>query len=124
MKKLITLVAVTLAVALSGAAMAHSEKPKHGGIVSTASDLSFELVNQEGRTTLYITDHGKPLDTNGVTGKLTVLNGSEKTEVPLEPDGANKLLAKEDAKLAKGSKVVASLVFPGKKNVNVRFSVK
>lgn len=124
MKKLITLVAMTLAVALSGTALAHGEKPKHGGIVSTANDLSFELVNNEGKTTLYVTDHGKPLNTAGVTGKLTVLNGKEKTEVPLEAAGDNTLAAKGDVKLSKGAKTVAALTFPDKKNVNVRFAVK
>jgi len=122
MKKLIALVAMTMA--LSGNALAHGDKPKHGGVVSTSNDMSFELVNKDGRATVYVNDHGKPVDTTGATGKLTVLNGTEKTEVPLEAAGSNTLASKEDAKLAKGSKAIAALTFADKKTVNVRFSVK
>lgn len=122
MKKLMALVAMTMA--LSGNALAHGDKPKHGGVVSTANDMSFELVNKDGKATVYVNDHGKPVDTTGATGKLTVLNGTEKTEVPLEAAGSNTLASKEDAKLAKGSKAIAALTFADKKTVNVRFSVK
>lgn len=122
MKKLIALVAMTMA--LSGNALAHGDKPKHGGVVSTSNDMSFELVNKDGKATVYVNDHGKPVDTTGATGKLTVLNGTEKTEVPLEAAGSNTLASKEDAKLAKGSKAIAALTFADKKTVNVRFSVK
>lgn len=122
MKKLIALVAI--AVAVSGNALAHGDKPKHGGVVSTANDMSFELVNKDGKATVYVNDHGKPVDTTGATGKLTVLNGTEKTEVPLEASGSNTLATKEDAKLTKGSKAIAALTFADKKTVNVRFAVK
>jgi hypothetical protein len=124
MKKLIALVAMAVTVAVSGNALAHGDKPKHGGVVSTANDMSFELVNKDGKATVYVNDHGKPVDTTGAIGKLTVLNGTEKTEVPLEAAGSNTLATKEDAKLAKGSKAVAALTFGDKKTVNVRFSVK
>jgi uncharacterized Zn-binding protein involved in type VI secretion len=122
MKKLLVLVAMTMA--LSGNALAHGDKPKHGGVVSTANDMSFELVNKDGKATVYVNDHGKPVDTAGATGKLTVLNGTEKTEVALEPAGGNTLATKDDAKLAKGSKAIAAITFADKKAVNARFSVK
>ncbi|MEC4723768.1 hypothetical protein RY831_32100 [Noviherbaspirillum sp. CPCC 100848] len=122
MKKLMALVAMTMA--LSGNVLAHGDKPKHGGVVSTSNDMSFELVNKDGKATVYVNDHGKPVDTTGATGKLTVLNGTEKTEVSLEPAGSNILASKDDAKLAKGSKAIAALTFADKKTVNVRFSVK
>lgn len=124
MKKLVALVAMMVTVAVSGHAVAHGEKPKHGGVVSSASDLHFELVNKDGKATVYIEDHGKPRATSGATGKLTVLNGAEKTEVPLEAVGDNTMVANGDAKLAKGSKAIATVTFADKKTVNVRFSVK
>lgn len=123
MKKLMALVAMALSV-LSGNALAHGDKPKHGGIVQAASDLSFELVNKDGVATIYVEDHGKKLATTGAAGKLTVLNGAEKTEVALEPAGENTLVTKGDAKLSKGAKAIASLTFADKKTVNVRFSLK
>lgn len=124
MKKLMALVAMTVAIAVSGTVLAHGDKPKHGGVVSSASDLSFELVNKDGKATVYVNDHGKPLETAGATGKLTVLNGTEKTEVPLEPAGENTLATKGEVKLVKGSKAIAAVTFADKKTVNVRFSVK
>jgi uncharacterized Zn-binding protein involved in type VI secretion len=124
MKKLISLVAMALTVAVSGNVLAHGDKPKHGGVVQSASDLSFELVTKDGAATIYVEDHGKKLPTAGATGKLTVLNGSEKTEVPLEPVGDNTMVTKGEAKLPKGAKAIASMTFADKKTVNVRFSVK
>lgn len=125
MKKLMAIVAMAAAAALSGNAMAHGDKPKHGGIVSsTSDDISFELVSKDGKTTIYVEDHGKPVATTGASGKLTVLSGSDKAEVPLEPGGDNSLVAKGDAKLAKGAKAIAAVTFSDKKTVNVRFAVK
>lgn len=124
MKRLMALVAMAIAVAVSGNALAHGDKPKHGGVMSSASDLNFELVTKDGKAAIYVEDHGKPKATSGATGKLTVLNGAEKTEVALEAAGDNTMVANGDAKLAKGSKAVASMTFADKKTVNVRFSVK
>ena len=124
MKKLIALAAVAMSLAMSGHVMAHGSKAKHGGIVQTAGDLSFELVSKDGRTTIYVDDHGKDLPTTGVSGTLTVLKGAQKTEVPLEAAGGNMLVAKGAAVLAKGSKAVAAVTFADKNVVSVRFSVK
>lgn len=124
MKKLIAHVAMAVVVAVSGNALAHGDKPKHGGVVSSASDLHFELVSKDGKATMYVDDHGKPKSTSGASGKLTVLNGAEKSEVPLEPKGDNTLVTGGDVKLSKGSKAVASVTFADKKTVNVRFSMK
>jgi hypothetical protein len=125
MKKLMALVVIAATVAVSGNVLAHGDKPKHGGIVSsTKDDLSFELVNKDGKATIYVEDHGKPVATAGATGKLTVLNGAEKAEVPLESGGDNTMVTKGDAKLAKGAKAIAALTFADKKAANVRFSIK
>jgi hypothetical protein len=124
MKQLLAYVALAVAVAASGNVMAHGEKPKHGGIVQTANDLSFEMVNKENATVIYVDDHGDKVPTEGATGKLTVLSGKERSELPLEPAGDNTLAAKGDAKLVKGSKAIASITFADKTTVNVRFSVK
>lgn len=113
-----------MSLALSGNVMAHGSKAKHGGIVQSAGDLSFELVSKDGKTTIYVDDHGKDLPTTGVTGTLTVLNGTQKTKLPLESDGGNTLVAKGDAKLAPGSKAVAAVTFADKNVVSVRFAVK
>jgi hypothetical protein len=105
-------------------AFAHgAAKPKHGGVVQSASDLSFELVPTGDGATLYVIDHDAEFDTAGTSGKLTALNGAEKSEAELKPAGGNKLEAK-GVKLGKGAKVVAVLTTPAKKAITVRFTMK
>lgn len=124
MKKIFAVAALATGLIVSGQALAHGAKPKHGGIVQTAGDLSFELVAKEGSTTIYVDDHGKGKPTLGATGTMTVLRGTQKTELPLESGGNNTLVVKGQANIEKGSKAVAAVNFADKKTVNVRFSVK
>ena len=123
MKKLLSIVALGLSFAIAQPVLAHGEKPRHGGVVSEAKDLSFELVNQNGKAVIYILDHGQPVDTAKASGKLTVLNGSEKTEIDLQPAGENRLTSAGKISLGKGAKAIASLTL-GEKKVSVRFAVK
>ena len=122
-KHLLAIVALGVSSLTFDPALAHGEKPKHGGTVQVASDLSFELVPKGDAATIYVEDHGKPFGTAGMKGKLTVLNGTEKSEAELKPTGDNRLEA-QGVKLVKGSKAVASLTTEKKKAVNVRFAVK
>lgn len=123
MKKLFTVVALGLVALSFNAALAHGEaKARHGGVVVKASDLSFELVGTPTGAAIYVDDHGKPVAPAGMAGKLTVLNGSEKSEAELAVAG-DKLEAK-GVKLAAGAKVVAALTTPNKKAITVRFTVK
>lgn len=118
-----------LALALCGPAFAagnhaHEHQPLHGGIVTEVADIDYELVAQPDTLTLHLRDHGKPLALDGASAKLTLLNGSEKTEATLSPAGDGKLQAKGSFKVAPGTKVVALVTVPGKKATNVRFAVK
>lgn len=124
MKKIFAVAALAAGVILPGQAFAHGAKPKHGGIVQTAGDLSFELVAKDGGATIYVDDHGKNMQTAGATGTLTVLKGTQKTELALASGGDNTLVVKGRADLARGSKAVATVSFADKKAVSVRFSVK
>lgn len=124
MKKTFAVAACAAGLVLSGQALAHGAKPKHGGIVQTAGDLSFELVARDGGATIYVDDHGKDKPTLGATGTLIVLKGTQKTELALESGGNNTLVAPGKAGLEKGSKAVASVSFADKKSVSVRFSVR
>ena len=122
-KKLFVAIAFGASALTINAALAHTDKPKHGGVVQAASELSFELVPKGDTATIYVEDHGKPFATGGMTGKLTVLNGTEKSEVELKPAGDNRLEA-QGVKLTKGAKAVASITTPKKKTISVRFAVK
>ena len=124
MNKIFAVAALAASLALSGNVLAHGAKPKHGGIVQTAGDLAFELVTTDSGTTIHVDDHGKDLPTAGATGTLTVLKGAQKTELPLQAGSTNTLVAMGGAKLAPGSKAVASITFADKKTVSVRFAIK
>ena len=123
MKTFLTAAALCLSALGFNAALAHGGgAPKHGGVVQTASDLSFELVTLPDGAAIYVEDHGKPMAPAGLKGKLTVLNGDQKSEAELTAAG-DKLEAK-GIKLAPGAKVVAALTTPNAKVVTVRFTVK
>ncbi len=123
MKKLAIVLSAAMA-ALSFNALAHGDaKPMHGGIVQVASDIQYELVPQDSGALLFIVDHGKPADASKMSGKLTVLNGTQKSEAELKPAGGSKLEA-AGIKVLPGAKVVASVKGAEGQSATVRFSVK
>ncbi len=123
MKKLLTAAILGLSALSFNAALAHGgAKPKHGGVVQAASDLSFELVGTADGAVIYIEDHGQPMAPAGIQGRLTVLNGAEKSEAELVAAG-DRLEAK-GVKLSKGAKVVAALTTSSAKAITVRFTIR
>jgi hypothetical protein len=123
MNKLLAVLVLSVSALSFNPAIAHGgAQARHGGVVATASDLGFELVGTPDGAAIYVEDHGKPMAPTGLKGKLTVLNGTEKSEADLVVAG-DKLEAK-GVKLAKGAKVVAALVTPAAKAITVRFTVK
>ncbi len=86
--------------------------------------MDFELVSTAGSIALYVRDHGKPVNLQGTTAKLTMLSGAEKSELTLTAGADGKLQAVQTKKLAAGTKVVAVVSVPGRKVTNVRFVVK
>jgi hypothetical protein len=123
MKKILSVVVLGLSALWFNSALAHGgATAKHGGVVATSNDLSFELVADGGNAVIYIEDHGKPMLPSGLKGRLTVLNGANKSEADLVAAG-DRLEAK-GITMAKGAKVVAALVTPAAKSITVRFTVK
>ena len=57
-----------------------------------------------------------------MSGKLAILNGTEKSEVELKPVGGNKLEA--TTKLVSGARVVATVTTAEGKVITVRFKAK
>ena len=124
MKHLISVTGLVLACLSINPAEARGDaKPMHGGIVQKVNDLSFELVAQADGATIYLMDHGKPMASKGITGKLTVLQGSNKTEADIKEAGDNTLRVL-GVKLGKGDKLVAALSNVGGKSMTVRFTLK
>ena len=124
MKKTVTAVVLSLSAMSTNVALAHgSATARHGGVVATASDLGFELVGIPGGVAIYVDDHGKPMAPTGMTGKLTVLNGSARSEAELVAAG-DKLEAKGSFKVGAGTKVLADVALNGKPAITARFTLK
>ena len=124
LKHLISVVSLALSSLYMNTALAHGvAKPLHGGIVQKVNDIGFELVAQPDGATIYLMDHDKPMASKGITGKLTVLQGSNKIEADIKEAGDNTLRVL-GIKLGKGDKLVAALSNVSGKNTTVRFTIK
>jgi hypothetical protein len=79
LKTLLIAAAVASCVASSWAKGDHAAK--HGGIFVETKALDFEVVAKPDMIQVYVSDHGKAVKLDGAKAKLTLLNGSEKTQV-------------------------------------------
>ena len=124
LKYLISALSLALSCLYINTALAHcAAKALHGGIVQMVNDIGFELVAQPDGATIYLMDHDKPMASKGITGKLTVLQGSNKIEADIKEAGDNTLRVM-GVKLGKGDKLVAALSNVGGKSMTVRFTIK
>lgn len=115
--------AVLAASSIAFAAGDH-HAPKHGGVVVETKLADFEFVVKSDIIQIYITDHGKPMKIDGAKAKVTLLNGTEKTEVELVLVGDKleaKGMFKAEPKVTKG---VAVVTLVGKPPASARFVVK
>ena len=107
-----------------GAALAAGDHAaKHGGIFVETRALDFEIVAKPDSIQVYLADHGKPVKLDGAKGKVTLLNGNEKSEVDLVVAG-DRLEARGAFKVQKGTRGVAAVTLAGKPGVVARFQVK
>ncbi len=121
MKTWLTAAGLGLALSLNSAAvLAHAEhgKPQFGGVVAEAGEAQFEIVGKDGRLTVHVTSHGMPLDTAGASGKLTVLAGTDKSEIDLKPAGSN--LLQGQGHVAAGAKLLVNVQLAGKRPLQAR----
>ncbi|MBC7918524.1 MAG: hypothetical protein H7Y28_12025 [Rhodoferax sp.] len=123
LKLLATLACAAFAAGPALAAGDHGHAPKNGGIVVETKAGDFEIVAKPDLLQIYFSDHGKPAQLEGAKAKITLLNGTEKSEAELAPAG-NKMEAKGSFKVAKGTKGIAVLTLSGKSPATARFEVK
>ena len=121
-KNLFAPLLIATALALPAFA-AEDHTPKHGGVVVETKAGDLELVAKPELIVIHISDHGKPMKLSSASGKVTVVNGNDKTEAPLALIG-DKLEAKGSFKLGAGTKVLADLTVNGKPAVAARFTLK
>ena len=129
MHKIFNLRAASVALLMAFAASAtlagsgHDLKPKFGGVVVETKVGDMEIVAKPDSIQIYITDHGKAMKLDGAKAKVTLLNGTEKSEADLTVAG-DKLEAKGAFKVAKGTKGIALVTLAGKPATSARFEVK
>lgn len=131
---LMTALAIAVALALGGLtppakaapdaahAHAHAHTPLHGGVVVEVRDMDYELVARAGLIQLYVRDHGKPVDLTGASARLTLLSGTVKQQVNLQPAG-DRLEAAGSFQPGPGTQVVAVVTVKGKP-ATARFTLK
>lgn len=121
------LLALTTGLALSGGtAMAsgnHDHSARFGGVVVETKAGDFEIVAKPDVMVIYGSDHGKPMKLDGAKAKVTLLNGTEKSEAELVPVG-DKLEARGTFKVGKGTKGVAVVTLAGKPPATARFEIR
>jgi len=120
---------ITLATCLALAAPAvmadgkDDHKPKFGGILVQTKAADLEIVAKPELIQIYLKDHDKLMKLDGVKAKVTLLNGTEKSEVELLPAG-DKLEAKGAFKVSQGTKGIAAVTLAGKPLTTARFVVR
>lgn len=103
----------------------HDEiKPKHGGLVKEVNDVQYEVVAKPGAIVVFVEDHGRKIETRGMTGKVSVRKGAERAEAPLAPAGENRLEARLNAQPAAGAVVIVQVTRPGKNEDTFRVTLK
>ncbi len=124
MKKLLSLLVLGAAALSMHGAHAHGNtKPEHGGIVSLVGETMFELVNKADSVELYVADDDEPLASAGLSAKLIVTNGTEKSDISLKPAGDNKFEA-TGVKLQRGAKVGVVVTLANKRKLTTTFILK
>lgn len=123
LKTLAILATFAASAATAQAAGNHDHSPKFGGVVVETKAGDFEIVAKREVLQIYVSDHGKPMKLDGAKAKVTLLNGTEKTEAELAPAG-DKLEARGAFKVAKGTKGIAVVTLSGKPPATARFEIK
>lgn len=123
LKTLAILATFVLGAAAAQAAGNDDHTPKFGGVVVETKAGDFEIVAKPDMIRIYVSDHGKAVKLDGAKAKVTLLNGSEKTEADLAPVG-DKLEAKGTFKVAKGTKGIVLVTLAGKPAATARFEIK
>lgn len=112
-------------VAVASQAFAHGDlKPAQGGVIAEGKLVAMELVARPDALSVYLSDHGKPIDAKGASGEVVLLTGTEKATAKLVPAAGNELTAKGSYKVGAGTKAIVKVSMPGKGDDQVRLSVK
>jgi hypothetical protein len=112
--------ALVASPALAGA----GHGPQHGGFAREVKGVSYELVAKPDSLMLYVSDHGKPISTEGARAEAVIYAGNDKTTVKLEPAGDNRMMAKGNFRVGVGVRVVLTATLRGKTPAKATFNLK
>ncbi len=122
-RSLIATLLISLSAAAGLAAGIHDHSPKFGGIVVESKAGDLEIVVRPDVIRIHVSDHGKPVDLQGASAKVTLLSASGKTEVTLAPS-ADALQAQGRFIAAAGTKGIAVVTLAGKPPATARFEIR
>lgn len=103
-------------------ALAHAEKPKHGGRIVEVADLHVEIVIKSGQAMVFVSDHGKPVGLSGASGRLILVGKDGKQEMTLfvNPQ-ASAFEGQIPPSFKAGDKGVVVISLAGRKPIQARF---
>jgi hypothetical protein len=116
--------AVPTALAGPGHDHAAHSKPKHGGLVKDAGELTYELLVTPTRIDVWVEEHGKPTGTSGATAKLTLIDSGSRVEVPLAPGAPNRFEAQGSYAVKKGMAALLQVAVGGKEIAKIRYTLR
>ena len=97
----------------------------NGGQMLEVKGHHVELTAKGSELTLYLSDNAHaPIASNGVTGRAVILEGSKQSTAALAPSAPNRLIAKLEAPLAPGARVVVTARLADGHEVVARFVLK
>jgi hypothetical protein len=120
----VTSLSVALSVSPAYAGAGHDHGPKYGGVVREVKNITYELLAKPDSLTLYVSDHDKPIATQGATAEAVIYAGNDKTTVKLEPVGDNRMAATGSFKVGVGVRVVLTTTLAGKPPAKASFNLK
>jgi hypothetical protein len=96
----------------------------NGGRLADAASMHVEFLSKGAEVFVYTYDHdNRPVDSAGMTGRLTIQEKGKKRTADLKAEAPNRLTGKLDAPLDNAARVIVSLTPKGGKPVQARYTV-
>ena len=124
MRKFAVVVVGLLALCSTAAGGDVSGKGPNGGRMADATNMHVEFLSKGAEIFVYTYDHdNKPVDSAGMTGRLTIQEKGKTRTADLTAEAPNRLTGKLDAPLDSAARVIVSLTPKGGKPVQARYTV-
>ena len=123
MRAILILAAMLLSAAPAMAQHSHGSKGPNGGLMEDVAGVHAELLTSGNTITFNIVDEAnKPVATDGFTGSVLVVSGSERETITLAPAGSSALKAEAKKQIAAGTSVTLMLKTKAGKSGQAKFT--